>query len=211
MFDSGDYGDTWSYVAALHIDRSHPHVHVVVQNRGVENDTWFYMARGHVFNIHHMKERMAAIAAEHGVALETTSRVERGILTYGPSRGEIEAARREGRAVEEKVRMGGGPHRRPGGDERGLGRLQGSRVSRPSDRGARGWRRGWRRGVTGAGREGRAFVPHEVHAGRWVILPEPGRVPRLPPDLAASGERPDCKTARRRGAEGATGLQQDRG
>ncbi|MGB3313172.1 MAG: hypothetical protein WBB85_02075, partial [Albidovulum sp.] len=87
-------------------DRSHPHVHFVVQNRGVLNDTWFYMAKGHDFDLDHMKDRMAAIAADHDLPLETSSRVERGILTYGPGRAEIEAARREGRAVEEKVRMG---------------------------------------------------------------------------------------------------------
>ena len=106
MFESGAQGDEWSYVAALHTDRSHPHVHFVVQNRGVLNGAWFYMAKDHTFNLAFMKERMAAIAEEHGVRLETTSRIERGILSYGPDRGEIEAARREGRAVEEKVRIG---------------------------------------------------------------------------------------------------------
>lgn len=106
MFESGEHGDEWSYVAALHTDRAHPHVHIIVQNRGVLNGAWFYMAREHSFNLTHMKERMAAIAEDHGVPLDTTSRLERGILSYGPSRSEIEAARREGRSVEEKVRSG---------------------------------------------------------------------------------------------------------
>lgn len=104
--DEGCHGDQWSYVAALHTDRAHPHVHIVVQNRGVIDGRWFYMAKGHDFDLQAMKEKMAGIAAEHGVALETTSRVERGILTYGPSRGEIETARREGRPVREEPRMG---------------------------------------------------------------------------------------------------------
>ncbi len=99
-------GDQWSYVAALHTDRAHPHVHFVVQNRGVINQKWLYMAKGHDFDLSAMKERMAGIAADHGVKLETTSRVERGILTCGPGRGEIETARREGRAVREEPRMG---------------------------------------------------------------------------------------------------------
>ncbi|WP_445809636.1 relaxase/mobilization nuclease domain-containing protein [Yoonia sp.] len=94
MFESGAYGDELSYVAALHTDRSHPHVHIVVQNRGVQEGSWFYMAKDHVFNLDVMKERMATVAEDHGVKLETTSRVERGILSYGPSRAEIEAARR---------------------------------------------------------------------------------------------------------------------
>ena len=104
--DEAAHGDQWSYVAALHTDRAHPHVHVVVQNRGVLEGRWFYMAKGHDFDLQAMKEKMAEIAAEHGLALETTSRVERGILTYGPSRGEIETARREGRPVREEPRMG---------------------------------------------------------------------------------------------------------
>jgi len=53
-----------------------------------------------------MKERMVAIAAEEGVFLDATSRAERGLLTYGPSRAEIERARVEGRAPEERPREG---------------------------------------------------------------------------------------------------------
>ncbi|HQU69640.1 MAG TPA: relaxase/mobilization nuclease domain-containing protein [Albidovulum sp.] len=107
MFENPDArGDQWAYVAALHTDRSHPHVHFVVQNRGIDNDKWFYMAKGHAFDLLSMKERLAEIASDHGVALETTSRVERGILTYGAGRAKIEDARREGRAVREVARTG---------------------------------------------------------------------------------------------------------
>jgi len=107
MFENPEVrGDQWAYVVALHTDRSHPHVHFVVQNRGIDNDKWFYMAKGHAFDLLSMKERLAEIAADHGVALETTSRVERGILTYGAGRAEIEDARREGRAVREVARTG---------------------------------------------------------------------------------------------------------
>ncbi|ARC37335.1 hypothetical protein A6J80_14005 [Paracoccus yeei] len=65
----------------------------MVNNRGLENDSWFYMARGHAFAIQAMKDRMVEIAA---------SRIDRGKLTYGPSRAELERALREGRAVREK-------------------------------------------------------------------------------------------------------------
>jgi type IV secretion system T-DNA border endonuclease VirD2 len=107
MFQSRQHQkDEWAYVAALHTDRSHPHVHIVLNNRGLVEDSWFYMARDHVFNLAIMKERMVAIAAEEGVFLDATSRAERGILTYGPSRAEIERARREGRAPEERPREG---------------------------------------------------------------------------------------------------------
>lgn len=107
MFQSGEHqADEWAYVAALHTDRPHPHVHIVLNNRGLVADRWFYMAKDHVFNLAMMKERMVAIAAEEGVFLDATSRAERGILTYGPSRAEIERARREGRAPEERPREG---------------------------------------------------------------------------------------------------------
>lgn len=107
MFQSGEHkDDVWSYVAALHTDKAHPHVHMVVNNRGTVNDSWFFMAKEHVFNLEIMKERMVAIAAEEGVFLDATSRAERGLLTYGPSRAEIERARVEGRAPEERPREG---------------------------------------------------------------------------------------------------------
>lgn len=107
MFQSGEHqAEEWAYVAALHTDRAHPHVHIVVNNRGLVNDAWFYMAREHVFNLDTMKARMVAIAAEEGVFLDATSRAERGILSYGPSRGEIERARAERRAPEERPREG---------------------------------------------------------------------------------------------------------
>ena len=107
MFQSGLHADDeWAYVAALHTDRSHPHVHIVVNNRGLESGEWFFMAREHVFNLTMMKERVAGIAAEIHVDLDISSRLDRGILTYGPSRAEIEAARRERRPVFEKMREG---------------------------------------------------------------------------------------------------------
>jgi type IV secretion system T-DNA border endonuclease VirD2 len=107
MFQSGEHQDeAWSYVAALHTDKAHPHVHMVVNNRGTLNDSWFFMAKEHVFNLDVMKARMVAIAAEEGVFLDATSRAERGLLTYGPSRAEIERARAEGRAPEERQREG---------------------------------------------------------------------------------------------------------
>ncbi len=107
MFQSGEHqDDIWSYVAALHTDKAHPHVHMVINNRGTVNDSWFFMAKEHAFNLDVMKARMVAIAAEEGVFLDATSRAERGLLTYGPSRAEIERARVEGRSPEERPREG---------------------------------------------------------------------------------------------------------
>ncbi|MDS9470267.1 relaxase/mobilization nuclease domain-containing protein [Paracoccus sp. MBLB3053] len=102
MFQSGRHvADEWAYIAALHTDRSHPHVHIVINNRGLEHDSWFYMAKGHAFDVITMKERVVEIAAEQGLFLDSASRIERGKLTYGPSRAELERALREGREVRE--------------------------------------------------------------------------------------------------------------
>jgi type IV secretion system T-DNA border endonuclease VirD2 len=102
MFQSGAHQDEeWAYVAALHNDRSHPHVHVVVNNRGLMQGSWFFMAKDHAFNLATMKERLAAIAEEERVYLDTSSRRDRGILSYGPNRAEIERAARERRAPRE--------------------------------------------------------------------------------------------------------------
>lgn len=106
MFQSGAHvEDEWAYVAALHTDRAHPHVHIVVNNRGLEQGQWFYMAKEHDFNLAMMKERLVEIAAEMGVELDASSRLERGILSYGMSRAEIEGAaperRRHGKALED--------------------------------------------------------------------------------------------------------------
>ncbi|MFC3631062.1 relaxase/mobilization nuclease domain-containing protein [Paracoccus angustae] len=107
MFQSGTHmQDEWAYVAALHTDRSHPHVHIVVNNRGLEEGTWFFMAKDHAFNLAIMKERLVEIAGGMGVELDASSRLERGILTYGPSRAEIEGAAREHRPVRERALQG---------------------------------------------------------------------------------------------------------
>ena len=107
MFQSGTHvQDEWAYVAALHTDRAHPHVHIVVNNRGLEHDTWFYMAKGHGFDLQAMKERMVMLAAEQGMYLDSSTRIERGKLTYGPSRAELEGALREGREIREKPLQG---------------------------------------------------------------------------------------------------------
>lgn len=38
LFGSGDYGgDAYDYYTAFHTDRAHPHMHVVVHRRGLDN------------------------------------------------------------------------------------------------------------------------------------------------------------------------------
>jgi type IV secretion system T-DNA border endonuclease VirD2 len=78
----------------------------VVNNRGLEHGEWFFMAKEHAFNLATMKERLVEIAGGMGVELDASSRLERGILTYGPSRAEIEGAAREHRPVRERALQG---------------------------------------------------------------------------------------------------------
>ncbi len=67
MFQSGAHQeDEWAYVAALHTDRSHPHVHIVVNNRGLVTGSWFFMAKEHAFNLAMMKERLAGSRRRRG-------------------------------------------------------------------------------------------------------------------------------------------------
>jgi type IV secretion system T-DNA border endonuclease VirD2 len=100
MFQSGEHqDDVWSYVAALHTDRAHPHVHIVVNNRGTLNDSWFFMAKEHAFNLDMMKERMVAIAAEEGVFLDATSRAERGLADLWPLAGRDRTCAGEGQGT----------------------------------------------------------------------------------------------------------------
>jgi type IV secretion system T-DNA border endonuclease VirD2 len=106
MFQSGEHqDDVWSYVAALHTDKAHPHVHMVVNNRGTVNDSWFFMAKS-MSSIWSHEGAHGGDRSREGVFLDATSRAERGLLTYGPSRAEIERARlRAGHRKNGRVRV----------------------------------------------------------------------------------------------------------
>lgn len=79
--------DRWEYIAALHTDRSHPHVHVLVNNRGIENGSWFYLSNKleAPFTYQGFRNLMVSVAQDYGVHLEATTRYERGDLQYSPS------------------------------------------------------------------------------------------------------------------------------
>lgn len=104
MFQAVDAGlDEWSYYAAVHMDQPHhPHVHVIVNNRGLRDGDWFYMAEGHDFSYQNMKQRMVEISETHGVYLDATSRLERGIIEYAPRDAEYRRTIRMG--IEPKGR-----------------------------------------------------------------------------------------------------------
>lgn len=98
--------DRWEYIAALHTDRSHPHVHVLVNNRGVENGSWFYLSNKleAPFTYQGFRNLMVSVAQDYGVHLEATTRYERGDLQYSPSSAQWRQGRMPGqRALTDRV------------------------------------------------------------------------------------------------------------
>lgn len=98
--------DRWEYIAALHTDRSHPHVHVLVNNRGVENGSWFYLSNKleAPFTYQGFRNLMVSVAQEYGVQLEATTRYARGDLQYSPSSAQWRKGREPGqRAVSDRL------------------------------------------------------------------------------------------------------------
>ena len=101
FFESGYYGDEWDYVLAIHTDREHPHAHVVLNNRGRDQGEWFSCWEGGVMSPQLMREKQAEIAGQYGVALDATTRLERGIFMKPAGLEEIYAAKAEGRRASE--------------------------------------------------------------------------------------------------------------
>lgn len=98
--------DRWEYIAAMHTDRSHPHVHVLVNNRGIENGNWFYLSNklDAPFTYQGFRNLMVSVAQDYGVHLEATTRYERGDLQYSPSSAQWRQGRVPGRrALTDRV------------------------------------------------------------------------------------------------------------
>ena len=101
FFDSGHYGDEWDYVLAVHTDRDHPHAHILLNNRGKDQGQWFACWAKGVMSPQLMREKQAEIAEGYGVALDATTRLERGIFAKPAGLEEIYAAKAEGRTARE--------------------------------------------------------------------------------------------------------------
>ena len=101
FFESGHYGDEWDYVLAVHTDREHPHAHILLNNRGNDQGQWFACWAEGVMSPQLMREKQAEIAEVYGVALDATTRLERGIFAKPAGLEEIYAAKAEGRVASE--------------------------------------------------------------------------------------------------------------
>ncbi len=101
FFESGEYGDQWDYVLAVHDDRAHKHAHILLNNRGVDEGTWFSCWAEGVMSPQLMREKQAEISEKHGIVLDATTRLERGIFANPAGMEEIYAAKAEARLPRE--------------------------------------------------------------------------------------------------------------
>ncbi len=79
MFGSGKYGgDTFDYYTGFHTDQAHPHMHVVVYRRGLENGEWLKVSKRGDINYDRMREELVRVAARSRIELEASTRYARG-------------------------------------------------------------------------------------------------------------------------------------
>ncbi len=79
MFGSGKYGgDCFDYYTGFHTDQAHPHMHVVVYRRGLENGEWLKVSKRGDINYDRMREELVRVAARSRIELEASTRFARG-------------------------------------------------------------------------------------------------------------------------------------
>lgn len=97
LFSSGNFGDVYDYYTAFHTDKDHPHMHVVVLRRGMENGNWLSVYRDGAFNYAMFREIQVEMAAREGIFLTASSRYSRGLSDRPIPDAEYRRAEREGR------------------------------------------------------------------------------------------------------------------
>ncbi|MCI4643443.1 MAG: relaxase/mobilization nuclease domain-containing protein [Hyphomonadaceae bacterium] len=100
VFASGKYGDVYDYYTAFHTDRAHPHIHVVINRRGMENGDWLKISRVSQFNYDEFRAVQVEVAAREGIHLDASPRYARGLSDRPIPDAEIRRAEREGRKPE---------------------------------------------------------------------------------------------------------------
>ncbi|MGX5805121.1 relaxase/mobilization nuclease domain-containing protein, partial [Bradyrhizobium sp. Arg314] len=99
MFGSGRSGSRFDYISAFHVDREHPHLHVVVNRRALEGH-WLKISRRHPhFNYDNMRASLVDAAYDNGIELEATSRAERGIMERPITYAEFRRRQRAGETI----------------------------------------------------------------------------------------------------------------
>lgn len=100
LFNSGDYGDVYDYYTVQHNDTAHPHMHVVVSRRGLENGAWLKLSKRGSIDYQVLRDVQVDAARNHGIHLEATPRFARGETDRKPTDVEVKRAEREERPVE---------------------------------------------------------------------------------------------------------------
>ena len=98
-------GSQFDYIAAIHQDRANPHAHIVLNRRSKDGEM-FFLGKDHHFNYDAFRVAMVEAAQVHGIRLEATRRLDRGVTTYRAEIGEVFKARDEGRPPVERQRTG---------------------------------------------------------------------------------------------------------
>lgn len=100
LFASGEYGDVFDYYTAFHTDKAHPHMHVVVNRRGLENGDWLKVSRRSEINYDELRAVQVMVAEREGIILDASHRYARGVTSRPTPDGEIRTADRECRAAQ---------------------------------------------------------------------------------------------------------------
>ncbi|WP_377194340.1 relaxase/mobilization nuclease domain-containing protein [Ruegeria meonggei] len=85
VFGGGEFSDTWDYLTVFHNDTDNPHVHIVVNNRGVEHRQWLAMGMTSEMNIDRLRSIQVEVAEQFGIELAATTRLERGLRHEVPT------------------------------------------------------------------------------------------------------------------------------
>ncbi|SOC17240.1 relaxase/mobilization nuclease domain-containing protein [Rhodobacter maris] len=96
-------GSQFDYIAAIHQDRAHPHAHIVLNRRSKDGEM-FFLGKDHHFSYDAFRVAMVEAAQVHGIRLEATRRLDRGVTTYRAETREVYKARDEGRPPVERQR-----------------------------------------------------------------------------------------------------------
>lgn len=99
VFGSGEFGDVWRYVAALHKDTDHLHAHFVVDKHGIEQGRFMSICRHAALNFDVMRELHAEISQEHGLNIVASTRLSRGLIENAPRETEMRAAHASGKTT----------------------------------------------------------------------------------------------------------------
>ena len=90
---SGELGDRWGHIRAWHTDRAHPHMHIVIDRRG-ESGRMMQINPAREISPARLRGLQVDAAAEHGLLLNDTPRVSRGLRGQGLSSPEWRAEQR---------------------------------------------------------------------------------------------------------------------